>query len=179
MPGFGQSSFLFSWGSELLPSQFHLSHCTKSDIMERIPSQPYHDSVVQWENEVFSQQIATDHFQETRISAEDEMVTRTVLTVLEVVVSQRSQTELEHGRRMYDRKYVMLWEHVAYSTSSGLYGSDISAELQGEQASPNEENEKYSRQEKQQCAKTWKKEKVQRTAHYLVCLEHRILGSMW
>lgn len=59
---------------------------------------------------------------------------------------------------MYDGKYVMLWEHD--STSSGLYGSDISAELQGEQASPNEENEKYSRQEKQQCAKTWKKEKV-------------------
>lgn len=60
---------------------------------------------------------------------------------------------------MNDRKYVMLWEHVAYSTYSGLYGSDILAEMQGEQASPNEETEKYPRQEKQQFAKTWKRER--------------------
>lgn len=32
---------------------------------------PTQYSVVQWENEKFNKKIATDHFQETRLSAED------------------------------------------------------------------------------------------------------------
>lgn len=58
---------------------------------DTFPSTAY-GFVVQWENEVFSQQIAIDHFQETRVSAEDEMITRRVLAVLEVV-----EEELDRG----------------------------------------------------------------------------------
>lgn len=39
-----------------------------------------------------------------------------------------------------------LSEHVAYPIYSGLGGGEVSAEMQGEQASPDEEIKKYSRQ---------------------------------
>lgn len=77
-------------------------HQTNYNSGDTLPATTYY-SVVQWENEIFNRQMATDHFQDSKLNAKDGMVNKKSLHCPGTCNRGARQRELQQGRMMYDR----------------------------------------------------------------------------